>query len=78
MINIPPLRLTRNFANHIKSDEIDDPRLPQQIAEELAGREDVLEKTFFPATISRRTKEQYRIKLNSSFDFATYIFYNLT
>ena len=72
-LNMPPLRLTTNITNHIKLDGIDDPRLPKQIAEQVAGREDVLEISFFPASIARRTAEEYRIKLNSSNEFTTYI-----
>ena len=75
--NIAPFRLPTNFTNHIQLDAIGDPRLPKQMAEELARREDVLEGTFFSASYSRRRKEEYRIKLKFT-NFGTFIFHTLS
>ena len=46
--NIKPLKLPPKYSRPIKLDGIKDPKLPRQIAEELAERSDVLEVAYFP------------------------------
>ena len=47
----------------VKLDGIKDPKLPKQIAEEMAKRNDVLEVVYFPPAPAK-VKGEYRIKLS--------------
>ena len=66
-----------NYSRPIKLDGIDDPRVPKQIAEELAKRNDVSEVVYFPPARTK-VKGEYRIKLNSSDEVNNFIFYTAT
>ena len=70
--NIKPIRLPP-VPKEVKLDGINDPKLPKQIAKDLAGRDDVLEihQYLHP---QERSKE-YRIKLKSSDAYNICIFY---
>ena len=72
--NIKPLKLPPKYSRPIKLDGIKDPKLPRQIAEELAERSDVLEVAYFPPA-QTKVKGEYRIKLKSSNEFNIFIFY---
>ena len=72
--NIKPLKLPPKYSRPIKLDGIKDPKLPRQIAEELAERSDVLEVAYFPPA-QTKVKGEYRIKLKSSDEFNIFIFY---
>ena len=72
--NIQPLRLPQRISNISKLDGINDPKLPKQIAKELAGREDVLEIQYYEFT-GKDQKGEYRVKLKSSDNFNICIFY---
>ena len=63
--NIKPLKLPQRFSNVDKFDGIDDPKLPKQIAKELAGRDDVLEIQYYKFAGDDQ-KGEYRVKLKSS------------
>ena len=45
--NIKPLKMSPKYSRPIKLDNIEDPKLPRQFAEELAKRNDVLEVVYF-------------------------------
>ena len=72
--NIKPLKLPPKYSRPIKLDGIKDPKLPRQIAEELAERNDVLEVAYFPPA-QTKVKGEYRIKLKSSDEFNIFILY---
>ena len=74
---IKPLKLPPKYSCPIKLDGIKDPKLPRQIAEELAERNDVLEAAYFPPA-QTKVKGEYRIKLESSDEFNIFIFYTAT
>ena len=61
----------------IKLDGIEDPKVPRQIAEELAKRNDVLEVAYFPPA-QTKVKGEYRRKLKSSDEINNFIFYTAT
>ena len=61
------------YSRPIKLDGIEDLKLPRQIAEELAKRNDVLEVVYFPPA-QAKIKGQYRIKLKSSDEFNIFMF----
>ena len=66
--NIKPLKMPPKYSRPIKLDGIEDPKVPRQIAEELAKRNDVLEVVYFPPA-QTKVKGEYRIKLKSSDEF---------
>ena len=72
--NIKPLKLPQRFSNVDKLDGIDDPKLPKQIAKDLAGREDVLEIQYYKFADDDQ-KGEYRVKLKSSDKYNICIFY---
>ena len=75
--NIKPLKMPPKYSRPIKVDSIEDPKLPRQIAEELAKRNDVLEVAYFlPA--QTKVKGEYRTKLRFSDEFNIFIFYTAT
>ena len=74
--NIKPIKLPKRQHKIIKLDGIDDPRLPKQIAQELAGRNDVRE-IVYHIYGDDETKREYQVNLNSSDGFYTCLFYTV-
>ena len=72
--NIKPLQLPRRFSDIIKLDGISDPKLPEQIRKELAGRDDVLEIHYY-SFADDNDKGEFRIKIKSSDNYNICIFY---
>ena len=66
-----------NTTRPIELDGIEDPKVPRQIAEKLAKRNDVLEVVYFPPA-QTKVKGEYRIKLKSSDEFNIFVFYTAT
>ena len=62
--NIKPRKMPPKYSGPIKLDGIQVPKLPRQIAEELAKRNDVLEVVYFPPE-QTKVKGEYQIKLKS-------------
>ena len=58
--NIKPLKLPQRFSNVEKLEGINDPKLPKQISQELAGREDVLEIQYYQFA-GNDEKGEYRV-----------------
>ena len=75
--NIKPLKMPPKYSRPIKLDGIEDPKVPRQIAEELAKRNDVLEVVYFPPA-QTKVKGEYRIKHKSSDECNIFIFYTAT
>ena len=75
--NIEPFKLPPKYSHPVKLDGIHDPRLPKQIAQELSQRNDVVEIHHFPAA-RMLNHEEYRVKLLSSDEYNTFIFYTAT
>ena len=71
--NIKPLKMPPKYSRPIKLDAIEDPKVPRQIAEEMAKRNDVLEVVYFPPA-QTKVKGKYRIKLKSSDEFNIFYF----
>ena len=66
--NIKLLKIPPKYTRPIKLDDIEDPKLPKQTAEELAKRNDVLENVYF-SSAQTKAKNEYRMKLKSNKEF---------
>ena len=71
---IKPLKLPPLYSRPIKLDGNQDPKLPRQIAEELAKCNDVLKVVYSPLA-QTKVKGEYRIKLKSGDDINIFVFY---
>lgn len=70
--NIPPLKLPKP-PDPVLLSGIQDPLLPQQIAEDLSSRNDVLEIAYYPPF--RNGKGEFRVTFSKSQNFRVYRFY---
>lgn len=71
--NIKPIKIPQGFSEEVKLDGINDPKLPKEIAQDLADRDDVLEVCQYLRP--RQKSREYRIKLKSSDAYNICIFY---